>query len=714
MKEILISLVLMIASRTWGDVATNNVSEMWRKEFMWRENSVRAVNWGFVPDVRICGGLPKGEAILAALMTAIHHDAVGKRSVTGRLEYMGLTFSLGQIFQRAEWVKGEPLKEQEKEALSRIYRRYNDTSRGGWFFQPPKGGTMFTGQALMMKRTVFGWRFNIAGGVKSLAEKNGWLMDVEMMEEPDADWLRRAMNKHAVPILESRNKNWGSGQVVLMLGSVSTTNGEYFTGVDPMVCGLGLEPRFERYGGAQYGNEAWGVILAPPGSGGWNALMNDKGNMGPSDLQVKLHADLPAGCSVEPYKTGDWKATVVKEMRPDWKFWNEEIERITVTNKPEKPLVSVGSVLKDAALWADHFMGRETFAVSSACDLINNIRCCPMGEGVSPFAAALAMAVFRSAPQGVRLVETGHDKRRVIQYTCEERLRIMPEVDKKVLMAKFREINSYMAGSDADDEYRHGDRLWTVDEEGTRKFWSLFAEATNGVVMGPIQEVPGRTRYQQAVVRLSPLDETGDPVLAAMKRIADRYGWSAEVEKVELPTFGMIKKSVEMEVPVLVRKPGNRGWLVVAGFLSERGTNALLVVDPELVREESKVESASFEEHDERLALSPWIPGRVKYEKDAAVSKFRTDRLLDTRRELPPGCRFVVMDGLTLGTAYFIHDWHPKVCFKDRLDALLRQNKVGDIPPPPHGLKTWNSRWEVQRQLELEYYKAHGIDPAGR
>jgi hypothetical protein len=108
MRRVFATCLVLVC--VWGaDSDASNA--VWSAEFHGRPHSVLPVERCFVPNVKICGGLPD-EPLLEALMTAIHHDAVGKRSVNGRLVYTRMAIEGAALEKRAEWMKGEPLTEQ--------------------------------------------------------------------------------------------------------------------------------------------------------------------------------------------------------------------------------------------------------------------------------------------------------------------------------------------------------------------------------------------------------------------------------------------------------------------------------------------------------------------------------------------------------------------------------------------------------------------------
>ena len=86
-------------------------------------------------------------------------------------------------------------------------------------------------------------------------------------------------------------------------------------------------------------------------------------------------------------------------------------------------------------------------------------------------------------------------------------------------------------------------------------------------------------------------------------------------------------------------------------------------------------------EHDVRMGLPPETPGRVKYLETCAKSKYVVDRLLDTNRSSPEGCRFVDLSDESFVAAYFIHGWHPTVCSKEKIRELIATTKpVQQVP----------------------------------
>jgi hypothetical protein len=54
--------------------------------------------------------------------------------------------------------------------------------------------------------------------------------------------------------------------------------------------------------------------------------------------------------------------------------------------------------------------------------------------------------------------------------------------------------------------------------------------------------------------------------------------------------------------------------------------------------------------------------------------------LLDTHRELPEGCHFVKLSDKPFAMAYFIHDWHPTICSKEKVAELVARTKPVDNP----------------------------------
>lgn len=677
--QILMALIWMLgfdvfAADTSGGAASN---EIWRTDFMGQEYGVLPVERSFVPKVKICGGIGKNERLLSVLMTVIHYDAIGKRPPTGRLGYTNIAIAWDQVAKCAEWSKGELLSSAESEALQRVYSGF----AGGCVCEIPimkTGSTMFAGQAEVMKRHVFGRRFDLEEAIQNFEKKNGWKMDIEHYESLSFEMLSRAVNKHALPILMPRRERNGAKRMVIAIGAYSNAGGSYVLCASPVDCGLGQKSYFDK---VTTSGPEWPLMLAPPGSAGWNMMQSQKKWMWPDELEVILFADLPKGCTVLSYDASEWDATVVKDMRPSWAILRREIEKTVITNACATNALAAAQPMvgaEDSSLWAKYFIDRESFAISNEVDLVAKVRICPVGDRISPFASAFAAVVFRTHPGGVKLVESGYEWLSVVHFTCEERWRLMAESDKKALISKFKILGCNMPSSMV-VEYNNGELLWSVNADGEKQLRALFSAATNGVVLGPIKPVLGKTTYQQAVERLLPFDKV-DPVKSAMARVADRYGWGATVEQMENPTFVALKKAIEMEIPVLVKKSGSGGWAVVVGFLADGGEQYVLMVEPEQVKPDPRGEDVSQEEHEGRMALRVDLPGRVKYVKSLEKSKFVVDRVLDTHRELPEGCHFVKMSSKPFATAYFIHDWKPTICSKEKVAELVARTKPVDGP----------------------------------
>ena len=81
------------------------------------------------------------------------------------------------------------------------------------------------------------------------------------------------------------------------------------------------------------------------------------------------------------------------------------------------------------------------------------------------------------------------------------------------------------------------------------------------------------------------------------------------------------------------------------------------------------------------MALPARAPGYAKYLKEAAKNKYVMDRLVDTRRELPEGCHFVKVTGDAFAMAYFIHDWQPTICCKEKVAELIKRTKAVQSVP---------------------------------
>ena len=671
---------VMMASCVWAvaDKEINSGNQVWQTIFQGQEYEVLPVERSFVPKVKICGGVDKREGLLGIIMTVIHFDAIGKHSPNVKLQYFSRAIEWDQVIKRAEWAKGEALNDDEVKRLLRVFERQAKKHTPSIPYLR-EGSTMFAGQAEAMKSSVFGWRFDIPDAIQNLEEKNGWKMDLERFEGLPYDQFMRALNKHALPVLISKKNRLGADQALLALGACSNSSGYFVVCASPVDCGLGRMSFYEKV--TQYGPE-WGEALSAPGALHWIGYQQHKGEMRPEEMTVKLQEPLPKGCSVIPYKPAEWEVLVAKDIRPSWGALQAEIERIACTNDcvtNEVTSAKEGSLSADGNLWRKYFRSHDTFAVTNDWDLVPQVRLCAAGERVTPFEAAFVTVAVRTHPQEINMVQSGYEWRSVVQFTCEERLRVMSEQEKKVMMEKFSPMGARREPMTMGTGYASGRRLWSLDAEGEKELRTIFAEATNGVVLGPITPTEGKTIYQQAVERLKPFD-ADEPVKTVMRRVADRYGWEAKVEQVDNPSFAVLKKAVEMEIPGLVKMSGKDWWGVVVGFLVEGGEQYALVANPEEVKPDPRGAEVSQAEHEGRMSLRADLPGRIKYVKLFAKSKFVVDRLLDTNRELPEGCHFVKMSSKPFTIAYFIHDWKPTICSKEKVAELVARTKPVDGP----------------------------------
>jgi len=652
-------------------IVSDNEGDIWRNEFFNYERRVLPLEKSLVSGVRICAGLKEKDALLAAVMTSLHHDAIGKKSPQDRLQYDRLAFKEKELLQYATLFKGNSLTAAEESDVKKIFNEIRrDFGKRSSYWKV--NGSFFAGMSLAMRRDVFGSTRDIRKMLDRLEQKNGWQVTFDEYTKPSDDVIIQALNQQRVPLLFPTGS--GNGSVLVVLGAFKRDNATLLVSCDPVVVSVGKSSLFDQvpYRSHQYD------MLQPPGSPGWNILQWKKTTLMDDDCIFKTSVfELPAGFSIVEYKSDNWRVAIIGKLQACNDAWMVNVEHVVM---PDKKNVNSGT------WWTELFktISNETQGelegnpCNSYCgqqELVENLVCCSTNNQLGQYDAAVITTLCGLENEIGSVVSNQSSWCEFLIYAYDQYWTKLSDGQKEEFLKK-KEFKPPSFSFASALKYGHGEIIWGYDEFSAgelRKTYKSHCLQHSDLAAGLSKS---DSLLQNIVLKLKSFQKESGSFLDLVKLLASKYGLESTLEQMSRPSFDFFKKAIEMGMPVLT-KCKNGKWVVVAGYKKLEGQEQLLVVDFNELKPVVALAEVSDERHRAIMALQDYAPGKQKYLSQLKSEETRLlDRQLSDAEDLPPGVSFVEFDAEQYAEAYVIHSWKRTIPgdVKRKIDELVQRS----------------------------------------
>jgi len=663
------SLASLLMAAT--QIVPGSEGDIWQNEFFNYERKVLPLSKSLVLDVRICAGLKEKDVLLAAVMTSLHHDAIGNKSPLNRLHYDGLAYAEKELLQYAALFKGGPLSASEESEVKKIFRviRSDFGKRSSYW---KVNGSFFAGMALAMKRDVFGSSKDIRKMLERLEQKNGWGVTFNEYNHPSADVITQALNQKRVPLLLPTGSGIGGG-VLVALGAVNSGDSTLLVCCDPTAVSVGKCSLFDQvpYSSHQY------HMLQPPGAPGWNLLQWKKTMLADDDFIFKSSvAQLPAGFTIFEYKSDKWKTAIIGDLKVNNEAWKVNVEHV-VMSSVEK--------VESGRWWTDLFKtssneskGESQNPFDSASvqqDVVENLACCSTNNLVGQYDAAVITALIAFENGIGSVVSNQSSWCEFLIYAYAEYWAKLSDQQKEEFKKK-KEFKPPSFSVYSSLKYGHGENIWGYDEYSASELRKIYKGICLQSSELAVQSSRTSSLLQNIALKIKPLIQESGSFPELVELLTSRYGLESTLEQTEGPAFGFFKKAIEMGMPVLT-KCKNGKWIVVTGYKKSDVKEQLLVVDFKELTPDLALADISDAQHRAIMALPEYAPGRKAYLSRLKSESTRfVDIQLNDTEDLPQGISFVEFDAGQYAEAYVVHSWKRTVPddAKRRINELVERS----------------------------------------